>query len=113
MILGPPGALWRDRYAQPPRFLTSKSIEKESRSEIFLKEKRCGCHAPLLLKINGLSPPVFIIGATRRLCFAVKNAATAQLSEILFLSHSNEQKGSALKIKGMFGNPGEMKLPAS
>ena len=42
------------------------------------------------------------------LYFAVKNAASAQLSKILFLFQQYFIKWQHRKIKGTFGNPGEI-----
>ena len=62
-----------------------------------------------MLKINGLPAIAFI----DHLYFAVKNAASAHLSKILFLFQQYFIKWQHRKIKGTFGNPGEIKLSAS
>lgn len=72
-----------------------------------------GLKRPLLLQSNALSPWLLLqIPFTDRICFAVKGAATAQSSKIvsfqLYLI-----KRQYVKIKGMFRDPGEIKLSAS
>lgn len=69
---------------------------------------------PLLLKINGLSPVVFITDMFNDcICFAVKDAATVQLSKNSVSFQLYLIKRQHIKIKGMFRNPGEIKLSAS